>query len=278
MSVTPRPDREPLRELRLARAEVADEAQQVARPRDGRQPGGEGAGRLGVRRRDDAFAGWSGGHRSEGSRTTRGSPLAARRRARPCGPVRPRRSRSPIGNATGARPPIATKRRLELHAALEPPQPGRPRRAGPRRRRSVPSGPAPSRASIVGRSSAVGLEHERGRVDQQRRPRGRRAARAARRPASGSRRRTAPSRTSTPNGGRGWSEARWRRSEARKSRQLLAGQRGDDDPAHAHRAGPGQRLGVDPRADDEDAPRSADVDAARAAARRTGRSRARARP
>ena len=35
--------------------------------------------------------------------------------------------------------------------------------------------------------------------------------------------------------------------------QLLAGQRRDDDAADAHRPGPGERLGVDPGADHEDA-------------------------
>ena len=72
-----------------------------------------------------------------------------------------------------------------------------------------------------------------------------------------------PVSTSTPNGGGGWSAARWRRSRGLEVAQLLARQRRDDDAADAHRPGPRERLGVDPRADDEDAAGPADVDAAR---------------
>ena len=43
---------------------------------------------------------------------------------------------------------------------------------------------------------------------------------------------------------------------------LLARQAGDDDAADAHRPGAGQRLGVDPRADDEDRAGQPDIEAA----------------
>ena len=44
---------------------------------------------------------------------------------------------------------------------------------------------------------------------------------------------------------------------------LLARERRDNDPAHAHRPRPGQGLRVDPRPDDEDGPGRADVERAR---------------
>ena len=81
-------------------------------------------------------------------------------------------------------------------------------------------------------------------------------------PASG--RRVAPSRTRTANGGSRWSAARWRASDAMKSRRSLLDSPRHDDAADAHRPGPGQRLGIDPRPDDEDRAGRPDVEAARA--------------
>ena len=55
--------------------------------------------------------------------------------------------------------------------------------------------------------------------------------------------------------------ARLRREEVAA---LLAGETRHDDAADAHRPGPRQRLGIDPRADDEDRPGRPDVETARA--------------
>ena len=99
-----------------------------------------------------------------------------------------------------------------------------------------------------------------------------RAARAGQRPASGSRRRTVPSSTRTAERRRAGGARPLPALRGAEVTQLLARQRRDDDPAHAHRAGAGERLGVDPRPDDEDAAGPADVDAARAQlAERVGR-------
>ena len=163
-----------------------------------------------------------------------------------------------MGNATGARPAIATKRpraaRRARSAAARP-----ARRAGPPHRRWVPSGPGPSR--LDGRQVLVRrLEHERGRVDEQRHL----AARDPLQQAAtgvGIGRRTVPSRTSTPNGCEGMQRGTLAPLRGAEVAQVLAGQRGHHDAADAHRPGAGERLRVDPRADDEDAPRPADVDA-----------------
>ncbi len=54
--------------------------------------------------------------------------------------------------------------------------------------------------------------------------------------------------------------------------QLLARQRRDDDAPDAHRAGPGECLGIDPGAHDQDAAGTPDVDPARTQlAERVGR-------
>ena len=115
------------------------------------------------------------------------------------------------------------------------------------------------------------LEHERRRVHEARTSRpSSRSSRAA--TGVGTRRRMVPSSTSTPNGGAAWSDGPLPALGGAEITQVLARQRRHDDPAHAHRAGPGERLRVDPRPDDKDAAGPADVDAARAQlAERVGR-------
>jgi hypothetical protein len=68
-------------------------------------------------------------------------------------------------------------------------------------------------------------------------------------------RRAVPSSTSTPNG----ALAPLGRPEVA---EVLPRQRRDHDPAHAHRPGPRERLGVDPGAHHKDAAGTTDVDAA----------------
>ena len=62
------------------------------------------------------------------------------------------------------------------------------------------------------------------------------------------------------NGGRPWTAAWPRRSEARTSRRSLTPRAATTMPADADGAGPGDRLGVDVGADDEDRAGPADVD------------------
>ena len=78
--------REPLGELRLARAELADEAHEVPGARDGGQPATQGTGGGGVVGRDDELGHEGDGHRSEGSRTH----PATRRRGRRAASARER--------------------------------------------------------------------------------------------------------------------------------------------------------------------------------------------
>ena len=151
-----------------------------------------------------------------------------------------------------------------MHAAREPARGRQGRPPGPRAprwRRCRIRTQSRLRAPAGRRRRRV--EHERRRVDEQRDLACRRAARAA--PATGVGDR-APDRAVEDE-----DAERRRRVERRplaplgglEVAQLLAGQRRDDDAAHAHRPGPRQGLGVDPRADDEDAARPPDVDPAR---------------
>ena len=208
----------------------------------------------------------------EGSRSRRTLPA-------PGGPARARAAAGRRGQAKRSRSPIATSsgrlaldrdaRRLEHHVAGEAAQAEQrdhaPLEAG------VDAAPdrAPSRAP--GRRQVVGLrvEHERRRVDEQRHlgaghaleERGHRDPRSGAGPP-----RRAPARRTAGRVERG-SLAPLRGLEVA---QLLAGEGRDHDPAHAHRAGPRQRLGVDARPHHEDAAGPPDVDPARAGARRTG--------
>ena len=67
-----------------------------------------------------------------------------------------------------------------------------------------------------------------------------------------------------PNGGRPWTAARPRRSEARKSRCSLIPSAATMTPRMPDGAGARQRLGVHPRAGDDDRAGRADVDVLRA--------------
>ncbi len=263
---------EPLGELGLAGPELAH-AGRRGRRRWPRQPAAAASDRVSSASRvatTRSVVG-TGGHRSEGSRSRLG-----RRRWTPAGVRQAARGR-PSGSVTVGSSPSRPR---------QPPPAGRcrriaggqrGRRSGPRRPRGAPTGLAPSRRPGPAAPIPVG-EHERRRIDQQARPRGPRAGPAGPPPASGSDSGRHLSRASTPNGGAACSDARWRRSDAWKSRSSLPGRVATTMPADAHRAGAGERFGVDPGPDDEDAPGTADIDAARDAAPRTGRWRARAGP
>ncbi len=212
-----------------------------------------------------------GGHRAERSRRR------TRRRA-PSGRGQTNRSRSPSGTAAvrcrrraGRRRPRGRRRRRSGAARSAD------RASGPRDRPARRPGSGRGRAAVSGRtrSGASNTSVGGSLTIATSRPASA-ASSAMTAPASG--RRVAPSRTSTANGGRRWSAARWRASDARKSRRSLLARPGDDDAAHAHGAGPRQRLGVDPRADDQDRPGRCRRRGRRAAARRPGSRRGWSRP
>ena len=242
------PGAEPLGELRLARAELADEAEQIARLGDAREAGGERSGDGGIIGPDDDR---DGGGRFRGYRAT---PSGA---VRDCGTesfeIRQRqRDRSGLVEAHPAA--------LELRAGLEPTQPREALHAA----LAPVCGPCfdahavrrPRRQDEIGR-----VPHDRGRIDD-RDVRARPAPRTARSQATAALAAWRPRARDRRTAGRLCSAARWRRSDA-SSRAGPCRQRRHHDPAHAHRPGARERLGVDAGADHEDRPRSSDVDASR---------------
>ena len=258
MSVDAETRPEALRELGLARAELAPQADEVARlgRRAARRP--PRARRVGAATSGD---GRTGGRRPRRVGPGVGPPFGAvqtgRRR-------QTKRSRSPIGTATR---PVPSEERPSPASRMD--AAGEPARARPARP-SVPSRPAQlaaADADEIGRrrrqGDVGGVEHERRRVADDRdlaageRARGRRATGLGDRSPDGA----------VEHEDRERRQPVERRPLARLRREevapLLAGEPGDDDAADAHRPRPGERLGVDPRADDEDRAGQPDVEAAR---------------
>ena len=265
---------EALRELRLAGAEVADEAQQVARARDGGQPGARGPASRARR---------ASSRRGRCSREVDIAPRVAeilRPMARGGvasavgGSGQAKRSRSPIGTSTGGSPSISTHAasRWTFAAYRRWParpttRPSRPAWAPPRMRTQSGSG----QREVVGRL----VEHQRGRVDQDRDVRSRPAARGSRRRGSGSgaaRRPRAPApRTAASGGARRAGAARTPGSRAAPCRGA---------PPRRSRGRPSRGRGSAPRRRCASRRRGCSPPGRRrsrpAGARRRGRSRARA--
>ena len=179
-------------------------------------------------------------------------PSDARRsaRGRPAGPRRSSRRAAGPSPASSWTPPV--NRRWPIASMNRPSRPA----SDPARIRTRSSGGVGDDEVRAGRTRASA-----GRSRSRPRDRPVRRGRPGPRPASG--RRTAPSRTSTANDGSRWRAARWRASDARKSRRSLLDRPATTIPRDAHRARPGQRLRIDPRADHQDRAGRSDVEAAR---------------
>ena len=174
-----------------------------------------------------------------------------------------KRSRSPSGTSSGRPPSKATQAASSWTFAAN--------RRGPARPTTRPSrpgvGPAPDADPVrVGQRQVdgVGVEHQGRRVDEDRDrrvpgQRSRIAAIGARRSAA-ARRPRAPGRA---NGGVGWSEARWRRSDAWKSRSSLPGRAATTIPRTPIARARVSASASIRDADHEDAARPPDVDPAR---------------
>ena len=171
------------------------------------------------------------------------------------------RSRSPSGTATAGRRRVGRSRPPGAHRRGS----GGPRQARPAALASAPG--ALADAHEVGRRRR---QPDPGRVEDQLRRIGHDGdlasgqcreggANRGRHAAAGSLRRGPGRRT----GGSRWRLARCRASDAAKSRRSLRRERADHDAPHAHRPGPGERLGVDASAEDEDRACPPDVEAER---------------
>ena len=173
---------------------------------------------------------------------------------------RAKRSRSPSGTATT----VPSSRRTEAPSSWTPPAnrhgPTTPAQAPRDRRARRPArgrDPGPAR----GRSGRGSSMTSAGRIGRRSPPR----ARRAREDGHDRRGQGSPGRA-VEHEHRERRQAMQRGALARlrgaEVPALLAGEARHDDPADAHGAGPGEGLGIDPRADDEDGPGQADVEAA----------------
>ena len=255
MSVMPRPAANPLANWVLpAPSSPMRHRRSPARAAAARPPRGPASRSRRASSRRVRFEG--GRHRAEGNSPADGSRRRVRLGPRRV-PAQVKRSKSPPGCRCAARPRSRPTRRPGARST---------RTAGcPRARPRGPRGPRAGRPGCGPSRDRAGA----GRPAPRRRPApvGPRAARrASPRAAPGSRRRgrnRAPHRAleGEHRERRRRVEARWRRSDAWKSRSSLPG-RAATTSRHAHRAGTRERLGVDARPDHEDAPGAPHVDAA----------------
>ena len=262
MSVIPSPTANPFANCVLPAPRSPTQAQQVARPGDGARRAASERVLGGVARRHDEL-----GDQGAWTSVPRVAEPGARRLAPGRGAATGAVRRAARGRRSG-RPPVARRRAprcaaSRMHVAREPARSRRAPGCGPRARRWARCGRGPSRPGRGQRPPGSVVEDERGRIDEQRDLRARQPLEQLPPPGPGMGRRTAPSRARTPNGAGGVERRALAALRCLEVAQLLAGQRRHDDAADAHGARPREGLGVDPRADHEDAAGSADVDPAR---------------